>query len=58
MQGGGTGQFAAVPLNLMSRTGKADYIVTGMHTYILIPNRLWFSHCLYGIKSHIYAFVL
>ncbi|MPC65937.1 putative phosphoserine aminotransferase [Portunus trituberculatus] len=29
MQGGGTGQFAAVPLNLMARTGKADYIVTG-----------------------------
>ncbi|XP_066959778.1 probable phosphoserine aminotransferase [Macrobrachium rosenbergii] len=29
MQGGGTGQFAAVPLNLMSRKGKADYIVTG-----------------------------
>jgi len=29
MQGGGTGQFAAIPLNLMSRTGKADYVVTG-----------------------------
>jgi len=29
MQGGGTGQFAAVPLNLISRTGKADYVVTG-----------------------------
>ncbi|KAG0726239.1 putative phosphoserine aminotransferase [Chionoecetes opilio] len=29
MQGGGTGQFAAVPLNLMPRTGKADYLVTG-----------------------------
>lgn len=29
MQGGGSGQFAAVPLNLISRTGKADYIVTG-----------------------------
>jgi len=29
MQGGGTGQFAAVPLNLLSRSGKADYIVTG-----------------------------
>lgn len=29
LQGGGTGQFAAVPLNLISRTGKADYIVTG-----------------------------
>jgi phosphoserine aminotransferase len=29
VQGGGTGQFAAVPLNLIGRTGKADYIVTG-----------------------------
>ncbi|KAK1134919.1 hypothetical protein K0M31_007685 [Melipona bicolor] len=28
MQGGGTGLFAAVPLNMM-RTGSADYIVTG-----------------------------
>jgi phosphoserine aminotransferase len=29
MQGGGTGQFAAIPLNLMSETGCADYIITG-----------------------------
>lgn len=29
MQGGGTGLFAAIPLNLISRTGRADYIVTG-----------------------------
>jgi len=29
MPGGGTGQFSAGPLNLMSRRGKADYIVTG-----------------------------
>lgn len=29
MQGGGTGQFAAVCMNLMGRTGSADYIVTG-----------------------------
>ena len=28
MQAGGTGQFAAVPLNLM-RTGTADYVVSG-----------------------------
>ncbi len=28
MQGGATGQFAAVPLNLM-KSGKADYIVSG-----------------------------
>jgi len=29
MQGGGTGQFSAVPLNLIGKTGKADYIITG-----------------------------
>ncbi|CAK1598683.1 unnamed protein product [Parnassius mnemosyne] len=29
MAGGGQGQFAAVPLNLISRTGTADYVVTG-----------------------------
>ena len=28
-QGGATQQFAMVPLNLMGRTGKADYAVTG-----------------------------
>ncbi|XP_032680392.1 probable phosphoserine aminotransferase [Odontomachus brunneus] len=28
MQGGGTGQFAAIPLNIMN-TGTADYLVTG-----------------------------
>ena len=29
MQGGATLQFSAVPLNLIGRTGKADYAVTG-----------------------------
>ena len=29
MQGGATLQFAAVPLNLMSKNHKADYVVTG-----------------------------
>jgi len=28
MQGGGTGMFAAVPLNIM-HTGIADYLVSG-----------------------------
>lgn len=30
LQGGATGVFAAVALNLIGRTGTADYIVTGM----------------------------
>ena len=29
MAGGGTGQFAAIPLNLIKKTGKAAYITTG-----------------------------
>ena len=29
LQGGASTQFAAIPLNLIGRTGKADYIVTG-----------------------------
>ena len=29
LQGGASTQFAAVPLNLIKRTGKADYVVTG-----------------------------
>ncbi|XP_055618156.1 probable phosphoserine aminotransferase [Toxorhynchites rutilus septentrionalis] len=29
MQGGGTGLFAAVAMNLIGRTGSADYLVTG-----------------------------
>ena len=29
LQGGASTQFAAVPLNLIRRTGKADYLVSG-----------------------------
>ncbi len=29
MQGGASTQFASVPLNLINRTGKADYVVSG-----------------------------
>ncbi|XP_030369756.1 probable phosphoserine aminotransferase [Scaptodrosophila lebanonensis] len=29
MQGGGTGQFAAVAFNLIGRSGSADYVITG-----------------------------
>ena len=29
LQGGASGQFSMVPLNLISKTGKADYAVTG-----------------------------
>ena len=29
IQGGGTLQFAMVPLNLLRKSGKADYVITG-----------------------------
>lgn len=29
LQGGGSSQFAMIPLNLMTKSGKADYIITG-----------------------------
>lgn len=29
LQGGGSSQFAMIPLNLMTKHGKADYIITG-----------------------------
>lgn len=35
MQGGGTGIFAAIPLNMMT-TGTADYLVTGKFLNILL----------------------
>src|SRR5262249_34939322 len=30
LQGGATGQFAAVPMNLATQDGAADYVITGM----------------------------
>lgn len=30
LQGGATTQFSAVPLNLMTKSGKADYVLSGM----------------------------
>lgn len=35
LQGGATGCFAAVALNLIGRTGTADYIVTGKLFFFL-----------------------
>ena len=29
LQGGATTQFAAIPMNFMNKSGKADYIITG-----------------------------
>lgn len=38
MHGGGTGLFAAIPLNMISKTGTADYIVTGNNYLKKIEN--------------------
>lgn len=35
MQGGGTGIFAAICMNLMGKTGIADYFVTGKYFFLL-----------------------
>lgn len=43
LQGGATGCFAAAALNLIGRTGTADYIVTGneeMHNLFYQRNRI------------------
>ncbi|MBQ8572535.1 MAG: aminotransferase class V-fold PLP-dependent enzyme, partial [Ruminococcus sp.] len=29
LQGGASSQFAMIPLNLMNKSGKADYVITG-----------------------------
>ena len=37
LQGGASAQFSMVPLNLMGRTGRADYAVTGNFSSIACP---------------------
>lgn len=46
IQGGGTGAFAAIALNLMKRTGTADYCVTG-NIFELEPNGISINFLLY-----------
>ena len=42
MQGGGTGMFAAVCMNLLGKTGTADYVVTGLFCLFFTP--VFFSY--------------
>ncbi|KAI5644428.1 aminotransferase class-V domain-containing protein [Phthorimaea operculella] len=44
MAGGGQGQFAAVPLNLISRTGTADYVITGQWSTIAAREARKYGH--------------
>ncbi len=45
LQGGATTQFAAVPLNLMPRTGKADYAITGNFSNLAYKEATKFGTC-------------
>jgi len=40
LHGGASSQFAMVPLNFMSKNGKADYVNTGLRRRLLRPNVL------------------
>ena len=54
LQGGGTLQFSMVPLNLLRKSGKADYIVTGVkredfradadYVYVCYNNTIYGTH--------------
>jgi phosphoserine aminotransferase len=46
MQGGGTGQFAAVPLNLLRNHETADYLISGVWTQKAFQEV--FSICLFA----------
>lgn len=49
LQGGASTQFAAIPLNLMNGSGKADYVITGQWA-----NKAYQEACKYG-DAHIIA---
>lgn len=44
MHGGGRGQFSAVPLNLLSRKGQADYVVSGSWSQAAAEEAQKFGH--------------
>jgi len=58
MQGGATFQFAAVPLNLMGATGKADYAITGNFSEIASKEAKKYGEvsiaCNSGDRNHTY----
>lgn len=58
MHGGATGQFSAVPLNLIGKTGKADYAVTGNFGKLAMQEAKKYGEvtvvCDSGDKNHSY----
>lgn len=51
LQGGATLQFAMVPMNLMSRTGKADYAVTGNFSELAYKEAQKYGACSVSASS-------
>ena len=51
LQTGATGQFAMVPLNLMGRTGKADYAITGNFANLAYKEGLKYGKCSVSANS-------
>ncbi len=47
LQGGASTQFAAIPLNLMNGSGKADYVVTGQWANKAYQRGLQIWRCTY-----------
>ena len=58
MQGGATLQFSAIPMNLIGRTGKADYAVTGNFSEAAMKEAKKYGEvriaCSSGDKNHTY----
>lgn len=45
LQGGASSQFAMVPLNLMNKSGKADYVITGQWAKKAYQEALKYGEC-------------
>lgn len=58
LQTGASGQFSAIPLNLISRTGKADYAVTGNFSSLACKEAAKYGQinlaCDTGDRNHCY----
>lgn len=49
MQGGATGLFAAIALNLIGKTGTADYVVTGDRFFFMLLSNLLYRHTVHHL---------
>lgn len=51
MQGGGTGIFAAICMNLMGKTGVADYCVTGKKFLFMVNTPRYSNHFFFHLST-------